>query len=147
MAKVEFRKVGEGESELAFEIKERAFRPYLEASGRWDEAKEREGHARRFRDQEFRFVQCEDRKVGVVALSHTAEGVQLHQLMILPEFQERGFGGSAMDLLLNEAQSENSSVRLRVMKSNPRARVFYGRRGFVLESETETHTHLVWHPR
>jgi RimJ/RimL family protein N-acetyltransferase len=46
--------------------------------------------------------------------------------------------------IMEEAHGRGVSVRLRVLKVNPRARVFYERLGFVRAGETGTHDLMEW---
>ena len=49
-----------------------------------------------------------------------------------------------MLLIMEEARQLGLSVRLRVMKVNPRALAFYERQGFMRTGETDTHDLMEW---
>jgi inorganic pyrophosphatase/GNAT superfamily N-acetyltransferase len=64
--------------------------------------------------------------------------VELVRLYLLPEFQGRGIGTHLLTRLSARASSAGLPARLRVLRANPAQRL-YGRLGFRIVEETETH--------
>lgn len=137
--------LGEDE-EFAFRTWEEALRPVLEPIGKWDEARERRQMEEWIAGNDVSVICGEGTPVGVVVLRHTGEAFDLKGLMIRSEFRGVGYGRLVVESLLALADSSGLPIRLRVMKTNPRVREFYKRLGFVPDSETERHAHLVHRP-
>jgi GNAT superfamily N-acetyltransferase len=130
--------------EFAFAVRRAAFKDYVDRASGWDEDEQRTLHERRFPEQDFRVVNLAGRDVGIVAMVVVADGVRVNQLFLLPEHQEHGIGRRCMLAIMEEARGRGVPVRLRVLKVNPRARVFYERLGFVRAGETGTHDLMEW---
>jgi ribosomal protein S18 acetylase RimI-like enzyme len=133
------RKASPSDSEFAFFAKRAAFREYSEKVWGWDEAEQLRLHQQRFVAQDFRIISLSDTNVGIMALVVESDGVTVHQLFILPEYQNKGIGRQCMTLILEQARALQLPVRLRVLKVNPRALAFYQRLGFTHTGETNTH--------
>lgn len=120
----------------------------MEQVNEWDEAKQRNAHARRFENQDFRIISYDNVDVGVVALEATHRCMKLNQMLLLPDFQGRGLGRASMKLIQQEAQALCLAIRLKVLRVNPRARSFYESLGFRRNGVTDTHDLLEWecHP-
>jgi GNAT superfamily N-acetyltransferase len=58
--------------------------------------------------------------------------------------QRRGIGTRILRRALDVAAASGVPVRLQVMKANPDAQRLYGQLGFVVESESPTHFHMVF---
>lgn len=57
---------------------------------------------------------------------------------IMPEYQNRGLGTAILNEIIDNAKSNDFTIRLQVLKINP-AINFYKRLGFIVSSETHTH--------
>ena len=132
------------DSEFAFLTKRAAFREYVEQVWGWNEDEQRQLHAERFRWQEFRLVDLDGAKIGVVAIVRESDCVRLNQLFLLPEHQGRGIGRRCMLLIMDEARGLALPVRLQVLRVNPRARAFYERLGFSTVGAAENHHVMEW---
>jgi len=130
---------GPDDSEFAYSVRRSAFKNYAEQVGGWDDREQRRLHEQRFRTQDFRIIRLADVDVGVVAITISPDAMNLHQLFLLPDYQGRGLGRECMELLMEEAHRLVVPVRLRVLKVNRRAFVFFQRLGFTCAGETETH--------
>ena len=137
--KVELRAAMPEDRDLAFRIREAAFRSYLEKIHPWDEDEQLLLHAQRFKTQDFRMIRLTGIDVGFLSLNHNLTEIKLHQFFILPEYQKRGLGEKCMVTVMEEARQKGLPVTLKVMKVNPMALAFYLRLGFILIGETQTH--------
>jgi GNAT superfamily N-acetyltransferase len=133
--------------EFAFAVRRAAFKDYVERASGWDEAEQRTLHERRFPEQDFRVVSLAGTDVGIIAMVVASDGVHVNQLFLLPEHHGQGIGRRCMLTIMEEARARGVAVRLRVLKVNPRARVFYERLGFVRAGETGTHDLMEWRSR
>lgn len=143
--KVRLREASAEDSAFCLDVRRAAYREYAELDEGWDEGREAESHAERFGRLRFRVVVAEGIDVGFVASAVYGEteaypaSLYLHQLMVLPAFQSRGVGSACVGLLADEARGLGLPLRLRVLRVNPRARMFYERLGFRLVGESATH--------
>ena len=140
------RKADPADSEFAYRTRVSAFRTYVEKVEGWDEARERERHAQRFAVQDFWVVSFGGVDIGVMATVVATDCVKVNQLFLVPEYQGRDLGRQCMRVVMHEAQTLDLPVRLRVLKVNPRARVFYERLGLARTGETATHDLMEWRP-
>ena len=146
MNSLTLRKASLGDSEFAYFVKKAAFRKYVEKVWGWDENEQRQLHERRFGEQEFRVINMAGTDVGIMAVVVAPECVRVNQLFLLPEHQGKGIGRRCMLLIMEEAREMGMPVRLRVMKANPLALLFYQRLGFQGTGETDTHYLMEWAP-
>jgi ribosomal protein S18 acetylase RimI-like enzyme len=126
--------------------KTRCLRGYVEQTyGAWDEDIQRARFDATFEAEEIQVISLAGRDAGFIAAKHGPAEVQLFNLMIAPEFQNRGLGTAVLRELLAGARARHTPVRLQVMKVNP-ARGLYERLGFTVTEETPTHFRMRWRP-
>ena len=149
MSRVSFREALPADSDFVFRVRRAAFREYVERAGGWDDRREMDAHAERFGREHFRVIVADDLDAGYVATavypkvtSSYPAGLYVHQLMVLPAFQSRGIGGACLALLAGEARELGLSLRLRVLRVNPRALAFYLASGMKVTDESAMHVTL-----
>jgi GNAT superfamily N-acetyltransferase len=141
---IELRDATPGECELAYSIKRAAFREYVEPISGWSEEEQHRLHEEWFSSHRVQIIHAAGTDVGVLATGSGTDCVSLHQLFILPEHQGQGIGRQCMERVMETAAELGLPVRLRVLKTNPRARVFYERLSFACTGETITHFLMEW---
>lgn len=134
-SKLRFRTARPTDSEFVFSVKKAAFREYVEQVWGWDDSDQRERHDRRFGSQDVRIIRSGEVDVGFLATSRGSNIFKVNQLFILPEFQGRGIGSACMTGIMEEAESEQRTVLLQVLKVNVRGIAFYRRLGFAVAGE------------
>lgn len=139
MHNLTLRKATGSDSDFAYQIKKAAFRQYVEQVWGWDESEQRRFHQRRYASQEFRVIQLSGVDVGILATVREHDCVKLNQIYILPEYQGRGIGTACTRRVIEEAAACGLTVRLQVLKVNPRAILLYQRLGFERIGESDTH--------
>ena len=139
MKNLQIRKATADDSEFAYQTKKSAFRGYLKQVSDWNEDEQRRLHQRRFAEHDFRIVQLSGVDVGILAMSPQPDCINVHQMFILPEYQDRGIGRTCLKNLFKEAAAANLPIRLQVLKVNPRAFAFYQRFGFKRTGENDDH--------
>lgn len=121
-------------------------RPYVEQTfGGWNEAEQRARFVTNFDTAEVRLIAAAGRDVGYVSARPSPEELRLFNIMIAPEFQNRGLGTAVLRQLQTEAKALGVPLRLQVLKVNP-ARRLYARLGFTTVEETATHVRMLWRP-
>jgi ribosomal protein S18 acetylase RimI-like enzyme len=135
-----------GDREWLRRTKARCLRAYVERTyGSWDEDVQRARFDATFELAENQIISVAGHDAGYVTAKHEPREILLHNLMIAPEFQNRGLGTAVLRDFLAAAQARHVPVRLQVMKVNP-ARRLYGRLGFTIIGETPTHFQMAWRP-
>jgi ribosomal protein S18 acetylase RimI-like enzyme len=141
------RRAVDSDREWLWETKTRCLRIYIEQTyGSWDDTQRARFDAT-FIPEEVHIVSVDGRDAGFIAARQDPEVIQLFNLMIAPEFQNRGLGTAVLRNLLTLAQKRRMPVRLQVLKVNP-ARHLYERMGFTFipEEEIPTHFRMIWRP-
>ncbi len=136
---LELRKARQDDKEFAYRVKRAAFREYVDQEWGWDEDKQRKLHDRRFRSQDFHIIGLNGKDIGVMSVALETDCVFVNQLYILPEHQRHGVGRRCMQAIIGGGTKLSLPVRLRVLKVNPRAVVFYERLGFAIIGDSDTH--------
>lgn len=88
----------------------------------------------RFYQQQYPYLQYhiiwdDGKKAGRVAIGQIEEELVLVDIILLPEFQNRGLGSTILQQLKREAMDNDKSIRLSVL-TNSRAQQLYERLGF-----------------
>lgn len=98
--------------------------------GSWDEANQGARMANKLRELRFRILEIDGRAIGAVATSEREDHVFLHEMMVLPEHQNRGIGSLVLRMVMGEARELGKPLRLHTARLN-RALALYRRHGFV----------------
>jgi len=139
---VSLRQATARDSEFAFQMKRAALGEYVRQVWGWDEEEQWRLHQRRFASQDFRVIVVAGADSGILALSHGSDCLRVNQLLLLPEYQGRGFGTACMRQVIEDAARGGLPVRLQVLRVNRRAIEFYRRLGFRDAGEDEIHTRM-----
>ena len=131
MKDLTLRRALPSDNAFAFHVKKAAFREFVEKSCGWDEDEQRELHQRRFDSHDFEIINVDGTDIGIMATNVLPDCVKVNQLLILPEYQGKGFGRVCMLLVMEKCQRLELKACLRVLKVNPRALAFYQRLGFI----------------
>jgi ribosomal protein S18 acetylase RimI-like enzyme len=98
--------------------------------GLWDNRSQQSRFENKIQQLQFRIIELNHEPVGAICSSEHDDHVFLHEMLILPEFQNRGIGSFVLRLELDHARTFKKSIRLHIAKLN-RAREFYRIHGFV----------------
>ena len=132
--------------EWVWETKKRCFSTYVKQTfGVWNEETQTSRFNATFDSKEIRIINISENAVGYIAYVCTAEELRLFNIMILPEFQNRGLGSAIMRNFLKEAETKRIPFRLQVLKVNP-ARRLYERLGLNVTGHTDVHYQMQWIP-
>ncbi|MCY3739561.1 MAG: N-acetyltransferase [Candidatus Poribacteria bacterium] len=135
MEGLSIRKARASDGEFVFAVKEAAYREYVEQVWGWDDGYQRERHNREFASHDFHIIQFRGTDVGFFITSSTSGTLEVNQIFILPEYQGRGLGSACMTRIIDNANLEQRSVVLQVLKVNTRGISLYQRLGFTIVDE------------
>jgi GNAT superfamily N-acetyltransferase len=115
--------------EWAFELHEAALRAYVEQTWGWDETVQRRLFAEAFRRQARQVIQVADQDVGVLVVEDRADELFLALLELWPAWQDKGLGTDIVRWLLQRVAHAGKTLRVHVLRANPRAAALYEREG------------------
>jgi GNAT superfamily N-acetyltransferase len=98
-------------------------------SGSWDDEVQRARFATKLQSLQFRIVLLDNQPVGAVSSTEHDDHILLNELLILPEFQNRGIGSR---VLVGEVQHANllgKPMRLHPLRLNLGAGTLWEARG------------------
>jgi GNAT superfamily N-acetyltransferase len=128
------------------ELHHRAYRDVvMRQFGTWDEIKQDARFEDGLREAEYSVIEEKGVLIGAFGIHIEADSLQLVELQILPEWQNKGLGSTILTMQIEYARTHKKSLRLRVLREN-RARALYERSGFSITSETPTHYLMEWTP-
>jgi ADP-ribose pyrophosphatase YjhB (NUDIX family) len=123
-------------------------REYVEAIWGWDDddqKRRRTTHLKTIGDNESRWViEIAGMPIGMLELRTDDQEIYVSAIELAPAWQGCGVGTSVMGWIKHRAVHCRQPVRLRVLRSNPRAARFYEREGFCLVADTDTHAEYVF---
>lgn len=97
--------------------------------GSWDDAAQEERFDAKLDRASFRIAEVDGRAVGAIWSSDQDDHILLHELLVLPEFQNQGIGSEILESELDRARTAGKPVRMHTLVLS-RARAFYKRHGF-----------------
>lgn len=107
--------------------------------GNWDEDWQRNFFSRESKEIKFQIIVVEGKNVGFVAFSRNKTSINIDEIQVLPEYQNKGIGTLLFSDVIANAQKEKIETTLRVLKVNFIAQKFYNKLGFEKIGDTETH--------
>jgi ribosomal protein S18 acetylase RimI-like enzyme len=117
-------------------------RSYVEQIwGSFSEELNRQNIAETIAAKNYSIIQCRGENIGAISVERHADFIELSQLFILPQHQNKGIGTSLVRTLALEARQGGMPLRLRVLKSNP-ALCLYERLGFRVSSTTPERVYM-----
>jgi ribosomal protein S18 acetylase RimI-like enzyme len=113
--------------------------------GPWDELAQDRFFEEGWSALPHRIVLCDGVACGYTCIDDSADQIRLRELVIHPEFQNRGVGSAVIVEILVDARARGIPVRLGTCHMN-RAQELYTRLGFRETGRDQTHIHMEWSP-
>jgi ribosomal protein S18 acetylase RimI-like enzyme len=115
-----------------------------EAFVKWQFDLQRREYDARFPDAEYDVILVDDQPAGRIWISRDAKEIHLLDIVVLPEFQNRGVGRALLRNLIDEAKQSDRALRHMVFVMNTDALRFYERLGFVIIEDLGAYRHMEW---
>lgn len=115
-----------------------------EAFVKWQFDLQRREYDANFPDAQYSVILFDERPAGRIWIDRGQKEIRLLDIVILPEFQNRGVGTALLGWLIAEAKAENKRLRHMVFALNHDAYRFYERLGFVEFEEVGAYKHMEW---
>jgi GNAT superfamily N-acetyltransferase len=98
--------------------------------GKWDDNSQKERFNSKLQHATFRIVELSERPIAAVWSSEHDDHIYLHELLVLPEFQNQGVGSQILHWEFDQAEAVRKPIRLHTLALN-RSQVFFKRHGFI----------------
>jgi ribosomal protein S18 acetylase RimI-like enzyme len=111
----------------------------IETWGNWNENFQKDFFSRYLQTIEFQIIVIKNKNVGIVAFSRNKTSINIDEIQLLPEYQNKGIGTLILSDIIASAQKAKIEITLGVLKVNYIAQKFYDKLGFEKIGDTETH--------
>ncbi|WP_299402310.1 N-acetyltransferase [Acaryochloris sp. IP29b_bin.148] len=128
------RPASELDCEFLFMLHSTTMRDVIETTWGWDETWQRTDFDRRFAVQNVSIIEATSFDVGGLWIEWKPDSLYIHEIQIVPDYQDRGLGTAVIQDVVGQAASRMLPVELSVVPANPRAKHLYERLGFVMTS-------------
>jgi GNAT superfamily N-acetyltransferase len=135
---VTYRPLTVADYEFCVRVHHLSMRDYVEALRGWNEPQQ-DTLALEFlnhHDATHEIALVREVPVGYLSHQDKADALYLNKLHLHPEHQGQGHGTQIMLRLVRLAHSSSKPIELSVLTTNPRARQFYVRLGFIAVEQT-----------
>ena len=137
--KITRRPATEADTALAREIHHRGYREIVERQYlRWDDAQQDRFFEDDWDPAIYEIVLCDGIPCGRISVVERGGAIVVRDIIILPEYQNRGIGTFVLREVLEQARTRSLPVRLGTHRLN-RALQFYLRLGFRETGQTPSH--------
>lgn len=111
--------------------------------GEWDEQRQDGFFEQNWTDPTLEILLCDDVPCGYCSIEQHAGRIEVRELIILPDFQNRRIGSTFLRQIMDRAAAGRNKVTLQVLHQN-RAVEFYRRLGFTDCGRTDNHLRMEW---
>ena len=135
---IAYRPLADGDRDFCVRVHHFSMRAYVEPIWGWDGAQQ-DILALEFlehRNAIHEIALLGEVPIGYLSYQDKADTLFLNQLSLHPDQQGQGHGSEIMARLVRMARSGRKPIQLSVLTTNPRARAFYERHGFVVVGTT-----------
>jgi ribosomal protein S18 acetylase RimI-like enzyme len=129
---VSLRPATESDGAFLFDLFVCTMKGVIQQTWGWDERWQRANFSRRFNGCDVSVIVADGRPIGGLFLEHRTDNTYIHEIQILPEYQNRGIGSAIIRGVIDRAASRGVPVGLSVVPANPRALQLYERLGFAV---------------
>lgn len=141
-----FRKARKLEKAIIFGLYKRALGQFVTEIWGWDQAWQQREFARHFDPENITVAVVDGKPVGYCHVEEQAHELFIRMLLLRPDYQGRGIGTRLLNAVIESAQAQSKGVSLQVFKLNKRARKFYERHGFRVDSTTPDSIRMTFNP-
>lgn len=127
----------ETHKEFSYQVKKAAEGEYITLMFGWNENVQRDFHAKAWQRQKPDIIFYDGKLVGTIATIESEDCVDIGQVFISPDYQNKGIGTHLLKGILDRADQSRKNVTLRFLKNNP-VKSLYIRNGFRVVDTDET---------
>jgi len=127
----------ETHKEFSYQVKKAAEGEYITLMFGWNENVQRDFHAKAWQRQKPDIISYDGKLVGTIATIESEDCVDIGQVFVSPDYQNKGIGTHLLKGILDRADQSGKNVTLRFLKNNP-VKSLYIRNGFRVVDTDET---------
>jgi len=126
--------------DFGYNVKKTVFKEYIVKTwGDWNEGEQLSSYKNNFKLENNYLIKNKGTKIGWLSFKELHENININQIFILPEYQNKGIVTIIIDRIKNIGKKKNKNISLRVLKCNMKALKLYEKLKFVKYEETKTH--------
>lgn len=145
--KISLRDATEKDTEFARVTHHNAYRDVVTRQfGSWDEKLQDKFFYDNWDNPGFKIIELDGTPCGYTRIEYMPNQVEGHELVISPEYQNKGIGTFVLNKLIDDAKKRSVPAKLQVFTEN-RAIELYKRIGFCEIDRNENHIIMEWRPR
>ncbi len=138
---IALRAVRSEDIDFAWTLYRDLMKPLTEELLDWREDRQRQGIEADLARDGAAIIEFDCAQAGWLMVGETEREIVIHQIYLLPTFQNRGIGSGLIWSLMVPASAADRGIALNVMKNN-RARALYERLGFAVTGGNDHKLHL-----
>lgn len=141
---ISLREVTEKDTEFARVAHHTAYRDVVERQfGSWDEKLQDKFFYDNWNKPGFKIISLDDVPCGYTRIEYLPNQVEVYELVISPDCQNKGIGTFVLNKFTEEARKRNVAAKLQVFSQN-RAIELYKRIGFTEVDRSDNHVIMEW---
>ena len=117
--------------------------PYVKQAWGWDERFQTNGFWTHHPIEEFKVIEVNNQFAGGIHFIEEKNELYIKMIFIVPKLHRKGIGSDLITQIYHLAKSQNKSLCLTVIKSNP-AKKLYDRLGFNIIKEDDNTYEMRW---
>ena len=135
---ITYRPLAASDRDFCIRVHHLAMRTYVEPLWGWDEARQDRLALDELADPHaiHEMVLRDAMPIGYLSYQDLSDVLFVDTLFLHPDHQSRGYGSEIVRRLIARAHARGKPLELSVLTTNPRARDFYARLGFVAVAAT-----------
>ena len=127
--------------EFSYEVKKAAEGEYITLMFGWEEDVQRDFHAKAWQQQKPDIITYGGKPIGTIANIESEDCIEIGQLFILPDYQNKGIGTHLLRSILDKADQQGRNVTLKFLTNNP-VKSLYVRHGFRVVHTSDVAHHM-----
>ena len=131
----------ETHKEFSYQVKKAAEGEYITLMFGWDEDVQRDFHAKAWQQQKPDIITYDGKPIGTIATVESEDCIEIGQLFILPDYQNKGIGTHLLKSILSKADQLGRNVTLKFLTNNP-VKSLYVRHGFRVVHTSDVAHHM-----
>jgi len=139
MSKYLLRKPTSADFEFLRDVHHMTLKEHVLKIWGWDQTKQDDFFREDFESAQIQIIQAFSNDIGYLQLNLEKNILHIVNILILPEFQNRGLGSEIIRDLIAKSRIKSCMLKLGVFKINTRAIGLYKTLGFKVCGESKTH--------
>jgi len=127
--------------EFSYQVKKAAEGEYVTLMFGWEEDVQRDFHAKAWQQQKPDIITYGGKPIGTIANIESEDCIEIGQLFILPDYQNKGIGTHLLRSILDKADQQGRNVTLKFLTNNP-VKSLYVRHGFRVVHTSDVAHHM-----